>query len=100
PNPNFIYGFNSTMKYKGFTLGFYIQGTQGNDIYSLSMAALGYDYVEGINTFKDVLHNHWTPENPNAKYPSLTNAGTASLKMSDHFVYDGSYLRLKNIELA
>src|SRR5690606_22726009 len=40
PNPDFIYGLNSTMKYKGFTLGVYIQGTQGNDIYSLSMAAL------------------------------------------------------------
>lgn len=100
PNPDFIYSFNSTMSYKNFVFSFYIQGTQGNDLYSLSMAALTCDYQDGINTLKEVLYDHWSPENPNSQYPALTSAATSSLKMSDRFVYDGSYLRLKNIELA
>lgn len=100
PNPDFTYSLNSTLSYKNFIFSFYIQGTQGNDLYSLSMAALTCDYQEGINTFRDVLYDHWTTETPNAKYPALTSAATSSLKMSDRFVYDGSYIRLKNIELA
>lgn len=100
PNPDFIYSFNSEMKYKNFIFSFYIQGSQGNDLYSLSMAALTHDYRDGINNLKEVLYDHWTEETPNAKYPALTSAATSSLRMSDRFVYDGSYLRLKNIELA
>ena len=49
---------------------------------------------------KAVLNDHWTELNPNATFPALTAAATASLKMSDRFVYDCSYLRLKNLEFS
>ncbi len=98
PNPDFIYGLNSTMSYKNFELSLFIQGTQGNDIYSLSMLNQTLDYLVGMNTFKEVLHENWTPATPNAKYPYISK-DTKTL-MSDRFVYDGSYLRLKNIVLA
>ena len=45
-----------------------------------------------------MLYNHWTPEKPDAKYPNLRQ--DIALKMSDRFVYDGSYMRLKNLELS
>jgi TonB-dependent starch-binding outer membrane protein SusC len=98
PNPKFIYSLNSTVSYKNFELSWFIQGSQGNDIYGLSMAK-NYYYGIGLNMFKEVLDNHWTPETPNAKYPKISSSST-SLKMSDRFVYDGSYVRLKNIQLA
>ncbi len=98
PNPDFIYGFTSNMSYKNFDLNIFIQGSYGNDIFSFSMINQTQDYGFALNTLKEVLYDHWTPENPNAKYPYISSS-THPL-MSDRFVYDGSYLRLKNIELA
>ena len=99
PNPDFIYSLNSTLSYKNFDLSFYIQGTQGNDIFSVSLLKENYYYGIGINMVREVLYDHWTPETPNAKYPKISIAST-SLRMSDRFIYDGSYVRLKNIQLA
>jgi len=98
PNPDFTYSFNSTMNYKNFSFSFFLQGVQGNEIMCLSTGSTNYDYGWGLNTFKEVLYNHWTPENTNAKYPKITSTNTYAI--SDRFVEDGSYLRLKNIELA
>lgn len=98
PNPDFTYSFNTSVTYKGFLLSAFFQGVKGNEIYNLSMGTTNYDYGWGLNTFKDVLYNHWTPDNPNAMYPKISNKNT--YVVSDRFVYDGSYIRLKNIELA
>ena len=98
PNPDFTYSINSSMTYKDFTFSFFLQGVQGNEIMCLSEGSANYDYGWGLNTFKDVLYDHWTPENTDAKYPKITSTNTYAI--SDRFVYDGSYIRLKNIELA
>ena len=98
PNPDFLINFNTSVSFKGLTLSAFFQGSVGNDLYSLSMASAAYDYSSNANTLREVLYNHWTPENPTAKYPNLRQ--DIALKMSDRFVYDGSYLRLKNLELA
>jgi len=98
PNPDFIYGISSNMSWKNFELNLFIQGSQGNDIYSLSMINQNYRWNYGFNMLKEVLYDHWSPENKNAKYPSIDK--TFSTEMGDNFVKDGSYIRLKNIELA
>uniref|UniRef100_UPI003216A78F hypothetical protein n=1 Tax=uncultured Draconibacterium sp. TaxID=1573823 RepID=UPI003216A78F len=98
PNPDIIYGLTSNMSYKNFELNIFIQGSYGNDIFSFSMLNQTQDYGFGLNTLKEVLYDHWSPKNPKAKYPHISSS-THPL-MSDRFVFDGSYLRLKNIELA
>lgn len=98
PNPDFLLNFNTAVSYKGLTLSAFMQGSIGNDIYSLSMATVAYDYGYNANALREVAYNHWTPENPNAKYPNLLQ--NINLRMSDRFVYDGSYMRLKNLELS
>lgn len=98
PNPDFLLNFSTSFAYKRLSLSAFFQGSFGNDLYSMSMASMAYDYSSNANTLRDVYYNHWTPENPNAKYPNLLQ--NIALKMSDRFVYDGTYLRLKNIELA
>jgi TonB-linked SusC/RagA family outer membrane protein len=98
PNPKFIYGINSTVKWKKLELNFFIQGSHGNDIFAAAMINQNYKYYLGYNTLKEVLYNHWSPENPQAKYPRLDR--TFSTRMADNFVYDGSYLRLKTIRLG
>lgn len=98
PNPDFIYGFNSNMSYRNFELALFIQGTQGNDIFNVSAVPSTLDYGRGLNMPREVLYDHWTPENTNAKYPIISQ--NSSALASDRMVEDGSYLRLRNIQLA
>ncbi|MDR1682409.1 MAG: TonB-dependent receptor [Candidatus Symbiothrix sp.] len=100
PHPDCTLGLTSSLRWKDLQLSCFWYASIGNDIYSLSMAALTHDYQWGISTMREVLYDHWTPENTNAKYPNITAAASGNLRMSDRFVYDGSYLRMKNIELA
>lgn len=97
PNPDFIYGLNSVLSYKGFELTIFIQGSQGNKIFNLNKA-VSLDLGMGLNLPVEVYESHWTAENPNAKYPKISRSLSAN--MSDRFVEDGSYLRFKNIQLA
>lgn len=98
PNPDFIYGFNSNMSFKGFQLDLFFQGSKGNDIMNVSAISSTMDYGQGLNMPEDVLLDHWTPQNTDAKYPRVSRSATA--RVSDRFVEDGSYLRLKNVLLA
>jgi TonB-linked SusC/RagA family outer membrane protein len=100
PHPDYTLGLTSSLRWKDLQLSCFWYASIGNDIYSLSMAALTHDYQWGISSMREVLYNHWTPENTNAKYPNITAAASGNLRMSDSFVYDGSYARMKNIELA
>ncbi len=98
PNPDFFYGFNSNMSFKGFQLDFFFQGSKGNDIMNVSAISSTLDYGQGLNMPEEVLLDNWTPQNTDAKYPKISRSSTA--RVSDRFVEDGSYLRLKNVLLA
>jgi TonB-linked SusC/RagA family outer membrane protein len=98
PNPDFIYGFTSNFSWKNFLLDLFIQGTQGNDIFAFGILNQNYKYYQGYNALREVLYNHWSPDNTDAKYPYIDK--TFSTRMADNFVYDGSYLRLKTIKLS
>lgn len=98
PNPDFIFGINSNMSYKNFSLSMFWSGTQGNDIVDMSKVAFSVETIGGANHLKEVLTNHWTPQNTTAKYPALNP--TNKLKFSDRFVENGSYMRLRNLELG
>jgi len=97
PNPDFIYGLNSSMSYKNFELTLFFQGSQGNDIVNVSSIGNTLDYGFGLNMTKDVYNDHWTPTNTDAKYPVISR--NASMRYSDRLVEDGSFLRLRNIQL-
>ena len=98
PNPDFIYGLNSNLSYKNFELNLFFQGSQGNDIVNVSGIGNTLDYGFGLNMTKDVYNDHWTPTNTDAKYPILSRS--ASMRYSDRMVEDGSFLRLRNIQLT
>lgn len=98
PNPDFIYGLNSTMSFMNFELTMFWQGTYGNDIANVSAIGNTLDYGYGLNMLKEVYSNHWTPENTNAKYPKITSK--LNMNFSERLVEDGSYLRLRDIQLA
>lgn len=98
-NPDFFYGMTNTFAYKEWTFSFFLQGTQGNDILNVNL--LPFDLVGSTNMPKSVWDTRWTPENRNiARWPRPDNTYTRSMKASDRYVKDGSYLRCKNISLS
>lgn len=95
-NPSFIFGFSSDFNYKNFDLSFFLSGVQGNQIFNLSRYTFenplgGRNVVEGAV-------NRWSSTNPSNEYASGYQGGR--LPVSDRFVEDGSYIRLKNITLG
>ena len=102
PHPDFTYGLNTEIAYKRLSLSMFWVGSQGNDVYNVSKAQY-YDYGMGLNMLKEVYKSHWdqnnTPEqNAKAKYPKIR--ANQNIQQSDIFIEDGSYVRLKNIQLG
>ncbi|MBK5721580.1 TonB-dependent receptor [Dysgonomonas sp. Marseille-P4677] len=99
PIPDFIYGINLGASYKGFDLNIQIGGTYGNDIFN-AMRYFTYDLASMTNKDRKML-NYWTPENTNTDVPRLAKVDTNDNKrISDRYVEDGSYLRLRNVQLG
>ena len=97
-NPDFIYGINANLRWKGLSLGLFFQGTYGNDIFNGNLTNIGMSSIANIT--QDAYDTRWTPENVAiAKWPRVTTAMTRDMKLSDRYVEDGSYFRLKTINL-
>jgi hypothetical protein len=100
PNPRYLYGINNSFSYKNFNLDIFFEGVQGKEnFWAIAGVHLG-SFQRGHNQFADLFGNYWTAENPdpNAKYPKISSA-TAAI-VSDRYVKNASYLRLKTITLA
>src|SRR5690606_29402639 len=74
------------------------QGSHGNDILNISAIPSTMDYGQGLNMPREVLTNHWTPSNTSAKYPRISRSNI--VRISDRFIEDGSYFRMRNIQLS
>ena len=99
PHPDFSYGLNIAAYYKKFDLSLFFQGVQGVDLYNFTRYYTDFYYDNG-NRHERIL-NAWTPENPNTNIPELSVVDTNNeLRPSTYFIEDGSYLRLKNVQLG
>lgn len=95
---DFTWGINNDVSYKNFTLSFFFQGSQGNEMVNMNLINL--ENVNGQqNVLEDAWLNRWTPENPGNEYarPLATSGDNV---FSSRFVEDASYIRLKNIRLS
>ena len=94
--PKFTGGITNTFSYKGFDLSFLLQTSYGNKIYNAEKALLylGTGYT---NASADLL-NRWTPTNTNTNIHSAYQDPAATI--SDLFIEDGSYLRLKSLNIG
>jgi len=99
PHPDFTYGLNLGLQYKNFDLSIFFQGVQGNDIYNYVSRWIDYVTFQG-NRSSRMLYDSWTPENPNAQFPVLSGNDNLSYQPSTAFIEDGSYLRLKNLQIG
>ncbi len=100
PLPDYTYAFNANFMYKGFDLNFVLQGVQGNKIFN-GPAYYTRSSSAYWNLSNDML-NRWTGEGSqnDALYPRMNANDANNSLMSDRFIEDGSYLRIKTLQLG
>jgi len=97
--PDFNYGLNFSANYKNFDLTLFVQGVQGSEIYNLTkfytqatprLFGAGVEVLDG-----------WTPGHTNTDIPRMIDVDpNRNARVSDRFIEDGSYLRIKNLSLG
>lgn len=124
PMPDFTFGWNNTFRWKGFDLNIFLNGSYGNDVLnylSLRLTDMKSVWVNQMDMVNDRARlvpvdpdkvyadgSHWYDDvtnvrvaNPDAKVPAARlNDPADNDRVSDRYVEDGSYIRLKNITLG
>lgn len=93
--PDWTFGFNLGVSWKNFDLNMMWQGTAGNDIYDATRRT---DIA--TSNLPSWMLNRWTGEGTSNRIPRFVQGDNVNWQSSDLYVYDGSYLRLKNIQLG
>lgn len=95
--PKFYGGLTNTFSYKGVELSIFMQGTYGNSIFNINRFEL--ESLTGVSNQSAATLNRWTPTNPSNEIPRANAVGNAYV-LSSRQIEDGSYLRVKNINLS
>ncbi|MEI6679365.1 MAG: TonB-dependent receptor [Mariniphaga sp.] len=114
--PRYQYGINTGISYKGFDLSAFFQGVGKRDVWlagDLMFALSGSDGTGKFGTLynhqmdyihvKDYLNGDYTITNPGAKYPRIyggNSLAASNRRISDAYLSNGAYLRVKNITLS
>ena len=101
-NPKFFGGLQNNLKYKNFGLSLFFQGVYGNDLYNTKLFNSSSLESGGnvLNSYSKVTAAQWTKANPEgAQWPGA-GVSTKILNSNSKFIQDGSYLRLKTLELS
>lgn len=95
--PDFTYGITLTAGWKGFDLTVFGTGSQGNDIFN----CISRPDFAASNKMKEVFYdNRWTASNPNGSVPRAGATNMDKYQISDALVYDGSFFKIKQIQLG
>ncbi len=93
PNPKYTFGLSNDFSYKGFSLDALITGSKGGDIFNASRMDL--TLMNNYNNQSTEVLNRWTTPGQITAVPKANDPN--SLHVSDRFVEDGSYIRLKAV---
>ena len=100
PHADFTYGVNFSVAYKAFDFTMFFQGSQGNDIYDLSRYYSDFFNLANYNKISRIL-NAWTSQNTNTDLARVSlNDPNNNIRPSSYYVQDGSYLRLKTLQVG
>ena len=95
--PPLSYGFNASFDWKGIDLQLFLQGVYGNEIYNA--VKLRTEGKGEESTLSTTMRNVWSTTNPAGTIPNPFGS-TNNTQVSSRYIEDGSYLRLKNIQLG
>jgi TonB-linked SusC/RagA family outer membrane protein len=94
PIPTLMYGVNAKVGYKGVELSADLFGVSGNKVFNEKATARF-----GVYNWEKRIANAWTKDNINSDEPRVTNGGH-NYRPSDRYLEDGSFMRLRNVELG
>ena len=94
PNPDFIFGFNVSLDYKGFDFAVQASGVAGNELVK-SWRGPG-----GRGNYTTEILDRWTGAGTSNKIPRVTEDGANWAQFSDLYIYNGSFLRINTITLG
>lgn len=106
PHPDILYGFSLDIEYRGFDLNLTFQGSYGNEIFNITRFYTDHFYAESyggkpINPVSGLASSSWTTDHQDRPYPAIKpNDFNNNYRASDFYLEDGSYLRLKNVQLG
>lgn len=99
PHPEFTYGINGSLGYKAFKLDIFGQGVQGNDLFNYVKYWTDFPTFGG-NRSMTMYEKSWRPGMTDAVLPLPRSNDVISSNPSTYYVEDGSYFRLKNVQLS
>lgn len=99
PSPRFIFAMNNSFAWNGFDLSIFLQGVKGNDIFNANRI-----FQEGVSVAQNqttAVLERWTGAGTSDHFPrAVFNDPNKNTRVSDRFIEDGSYLRIKNVSLG
>jgi len=99
PHPDFTGSLDLGYRFGNFDVSGTVFGSFGNDIFDAQKLFYVFRMFQ-TNVKSDLLENSWTPENTNAKYPRINENDQNSNAFSSFFVEDGSYVRMRNLQVG
>lgn len=100
-DPEIVYGFGPSMKYKNWDFSFFFQGAARTSILMSGFHPFGKNATRGVMKF--IADDYWSESNPNpnAAYPRLTRDTNANnTANSSYWLRNGAFLKLKNAEVG
>lgn len=94
-SPDWLWGLNLQMNYKGFDFSMLLQGSLGNDIFDASV-----DFTKDKANLPSYFLDCWKGEGTSNRFPRYVIGDNVNWQSSDLFVYDGSFARLRNVQLG
>lgn len=99
PIPDFTLNLTNSIDFKGIDFSFFLQGVYGNEILNLLRRDL--EGMASLGNQARVVKDRFTSSNPSQTVPRPTPSDpNANRRISDRFIEDGSFLRLRNITLG
>jgi hypothetical protein len=100
PFPRYSYALNLNADYKGFDFSVLFQGVGKRDLLLQGDAIMPLWNAGKVQEWH--VRDSWTPENPNARIPVLapTSSGSNDARATDVWVFNASYLAIRNLSLG
>lgn len=96
PTPDFTYGFYTNFDYKNISLGIDFQGVYGNEIYR----NWGNGSTFAQFNYRAAREDRWTQSGSSNWEPRIFEASDYNKLPSTYMIEDGSYLRIRNLQVA
>ncbi|HYF68733.1 MAG TPA: TonB-dependent receptor [Ohtaekwangia sp.] len=99
--PKITAALTVNLNYKNFDLSMFFQGAYGHKIFSVLNRDIE-GFYRGFNVTERYYNNHWTGPGTTNQFPraSWDASGNNNIVYSDRFLEDGSYTRLKNLQVG